>query len=79
MHLLGVLNDILDVSTMESGTLKLSVAPIHLRSVVHEVDGLMQVAARDKGLDAQLVYAAADLPEWVDGRRHAACARSCST
>ncbi|WP_066261237.1 ATP-binding protein [Hydrogenophaga flava] len=65
MHLLGVLNDILDVSTMESGTLKLTVAPIHLPSVVHEVDGLMQVAAREKGLELN-IYAAADLPDWVE-------------
>jgi hypothetical protein len=65
LHLLGVLNDILDVSTMESGTLKLSVAPIHLPGVVHEVDGLMQVAARDKGLELN-IYAAADLPPWVE-------------
>ncbi len=65
LHLLGVLNDILDVSTMESGTLKLSVAPIHLRSVVQEVDGLMQVAARDKGLTLNM-YTGADLPQWVE-------------
>ncbi len=64
LHLLGVLNAILDVSTMESGTLKLSVSPIHLPGVLHEVDGLMQVAARDKGLKLDM-YAAADLPEWV--------------
>ncbi|MFW5332639.1 ATP-binding protein [Hydrogenophaga sp. ZJX-1] len=64
LHLLGVLNDILDVSTLESGTLKLSVAPIHLPGVLHEVDGLMQVAARDKGLSLNM-YAAADLPGWV--------------
>lgn len=64
LHLLGVLNDILDVSTMESGTLKLSLAPTHLRTVVQEVDGLMQVAARDKGLSLD-IYPAADLPEWV--------------
>ena len=64
MHLLGVLNDILDVSTMESGTLKLSPAPTHLLDVVHDVERLMQVAARDKGLTL-LVSAASDLPEWV--------------
>ena len=64
LHLLGVLNDILDVSTMESGTLKLSVAPVNLRGVVQEVDGLMQVAASDKGLELNM-YAASDLPEWV--------------
>ena len=64
MHLLGVLNDILDVSTMESGTLKLSAAPVPLHSVVQEVDDLMQVAARDKGLELR-VEADNDLPEWV--------------
>jgi signal transduction histidine kinase/DNA-binding NarL/FixJ family response regulator len=64
MHLLGVLNDILDVSTMESGTLKLSVTPVPLHSVVQEVDDLMQVTARDKGLVLR-VEAANDLPEWV--------------
>ena len=64
MHLLGVLNDILDVSTMESGTLKLSITPVPLHHVVQEVDDLMQVAARDKGLKL-LVEAANDLPEWV--------------
>ncbi|MGI9218946.1 MAG: ATP-binding protein [Hydrogenophaga sp.] len=63
-HLLGVLNDILDVSTMESGTLKLSETPVHLRTVVQEVSDLMQVAARDKGLSLD-IYPAADLPEWV--------------
>ncbi|MEX1168343.1 MAG: ATP-binding protein [Hydrogenophaga sp.] len=64
LHLLGVLNDILDVSTMESGTMKLSVAPVNLPTVVQEVDGLMQVAARDKGLSLNM-YAAPDLPQWV--------------
>ncbi|OGB15716.1 MAG: hypothetical protein A2W72_23640 [Burkholderiales bacterium RIFCSPLOWO2_12_67_14] len=64
LHLLGVLNDILDVSTMESGTLKLSVVPVHLRSVVQEVDGLMQVAARERGLTLDM-RTGADLPEWV--------------
>ena len=63
-HLLGVLNDILDVSTMESGTLKLSETPVHLRTVIQEVSDLMQVAARDKGLSLD-IYPGADLPEWV--------------
>ena len=64
LHLLGVLNDILDVSTMESGTLKLSTALVHLPGVIQEVDGLMQLAARDKGLSLRM-GAAGDLPEWV--------------
>jgi two-component system, sensor histidine kinase len=64
LHLLGVLNDILDVSTLESGTLKLSPGPVHLPSLVQEVNSLMQVAARDKGLSLHM-HAADDLPVWI--------------
>jgi len=63
-HLLGVLNDILDVSTMESGTLRLAPEPVRLRSLVQEVEGLMRASARDKGL-MLAVEIEADLPEWV--------------
>ena len=63
-HLLGVLNDILDVSTMESGTLRLAPEPARLRSLVQEVEGLMRAGAREKGLTLD-VHTAPDLPEWV--------------
>ena len=63
-HLLGVLNDILDVSTMESGTLRLSVAPVELRHVAQDVEGLMRAAAREKGLDLA-VHVDRALPSWV--------------
>ncbi len=64
LHLLGVFNDILDVSTMDAGTLRLSPTPTHLRDLVREVEGLMQVPAQDKGLTLN-VYTAGNLPEWV--------------
>ena len=64
LHLLGVLNDILDVSTMESGTLRLAPEPVRLRSLVQEVEGLMRASAREKGLTLD-VETAPDLPEWV--------------
>ncbi|MDZ4100237.1 MAG: ATP-binding protein [Hydrogenophaga sp.] len=63
-HLLGVLNDILDVSTMESGTLRLAPEPVRLLTLVNEVEGLMRATAREKGLLLQ-VDTAPDLPEWV--------------
>ncbi|MDZ4282469.1 MAG: ATP-binding protein [Hydrogenophaga sp.] len=63
-HLLGVLNDILDVSTMESGTLRLAPEPVRLRPLVQEVEGLMRASAREKGLTLA-VEVEADLPEWV--------------
>ncbi len=63
-HLLGVLNDILDVSTMESGTLRLAPEPARLRSLVNEVEGLMRASAREKGLTLD-IHTTPDLPEWV--------------
>ena len=63
-HLLGVLNDILDVSTMESGTLRLSVAPMRLREVAQDVEGLMRAPAREKGISLD-VSVDESLPDWV--------------
>jgi two-component system, sensor histidine kinase len=63
-HLLSVLNDILDVSTIESGTLKLAPAPMPLAGVVRDVEALMRPSAKAKGLDLR-VELAAGLPEWV--------------
>ncbi|MDP1687479.1 ATP-binding protein [Hydrogenophaga sp.] len=63
-HLLGVLNDILDVSTMESGTLSLAPEPVRLRTLTQEVENLMRATARDKDLTL-VVDIDPDLPEWV--------------
>lgn len=64
-HLLGILNDILDVSTMESGTLRLALTPVRLAEVVNEVHALMRVPAGDKGLNLALRLEPG-LPEWVN-------------
>ena len=63
-HLLGVLNDILDISTIETGSLKLVVAPTPLRMLIEQVDALMQGAAQAKGLELK-VDVDPDLPPWV--------------
>ncbi|MEO5341543.1 MAG: ATP-binding protein [Magnetococcus sp. MYC-9] len=48
--LLGVINDVLDFSRIESGRFTLSEHPFSPRQVVEETAGLMQVAAEEKGL-----------------------------
>ncbi len=63
-HLLGVVNDILDVSTIESGTLTLSPAPVNLAAMAHEVTNLLKPLARDKGLQMSC-HCAGGLPAWV--------------
>jgi signal transduction histidine kinase len=65
-HLLQVLNDILDVSTLESGTFKLQTAPLHLPSIVKAVEGLMRFAAQQKNLSLSL-HIDPQAPTWVMG------------
>jgi signal transduction histidine kinase len=65
-HLLRVLNDILDVSTMESGHFKLNTAPVHLPSIVKEVDNLMRFPAQQKGISLTLRIDPL-APTWVMG------------
>ena len=65
-HLLRVLNDILDVSTMESGNFKLNTAPVHLPSIAKEVDNLMRFPAQQKGITLHLRIDER-APAWVMG------------
>jgi two-component system, sensor histidine kinase len=64
-HLLGILNDILDISTIESGTMKLRLAPVHLGHLIAEIEALMQVAARDKNIELK-VQQDVQLPAWIE-------------
>ena len=57
-HLLAILNDVLDISKMESGRLALVVGPTDLRQMVTEAQALMAPQARDKGLQFDVELAA---------------------
>jgi signal transduction histidine kinase/DNA-binding response OmpR family regulator len=48
--LLGILNDILDVSKVEAGKLELEVAPFVLRAFLDETMGILRGKAEDRGL-----------------------------
>ncbi len=63
-HLLTLLNDILDVSAMEAGKLKLKPAPLELRGLLSSTEALMQSSARHKGLTLSVTQDPA-LPKWV--------------
>jgi two-component system, sensor histidine kinase len=64
-HLLKVLNDIIDISTIETGALKLRTAPVNLRALVYEVEGMLAASAHEKKIDLQ-VRVSAHLPEWIE-------------
>jgi CheY-like chemotaxis protein len=61
-HLLTLLNDILDLSALESGKMTLKPAAMQLTRVLAEVRALMQPLAASKGLEFQLRAPDASLP-----------------
>jgi two-component system, sensor histidine kinase len=64
-HLLSLLNDVLDLSTLENGQLRLVTEVIDLRRHVADVERLMAVQARSKGL-VLTVDVAASVPDHVE-------------
>jgi hypothetical protein len=63
-HLLTILNDILDISQLESGKLQVAPQTVDLLQLVHQVDALMSAQAVAKGLMLR-VDVAPDVPRWV--------------
>jgi signal transduction histidine kinase/CheY-like chemotaxis protein len=63
-HLLAILNDILDISKLESGNLQVVPESVDLARLVRDVEALMRVQAQSKGL-AMHVTMDADVPRWV--------------
>ncbi|HKX42209.1 MAG TPA: ATP-binding protein [Burkholderiaceae bacterium] len=64
-HLLGLLNDVLDASTLEGGHLRLFPQPTSLVRLLDEVESAMSGPALDKGLELK-VTRAADVPDTVE-------------
>jgi len=69
-HLLSLVDDILDISKLESGRLEVMPEPVALYQLLQDVTRLMQGPAADKGLALHTTLDAA-LPLWVmaDGKR----------
>ena len=63
-HLLTLLNDILDVSALEAGKMRISPAPSNLPALLMNVDALMRPVAQEKKL-AFVMTLPEDLPPWV--------------
>jgi signal transduction histidine kinase len=61
-HLLGLINDVLDLSKIEAGQLTLSLDDYSMKDVVHSVHGAVEPLAADKRL-AFKVEIAPDLPK----------------
>lgn len=51
IHLLDVINDLLDIAKIEAGTLSVDLQPLDLRNTLHEVIDLQTVPIQQKGLE----------------------------
>jgi signal transduction histidine kinase/AmiR/NasT family two-component response regulator/HPt (histidine-containing phosphotransfer) domain-containing protein len=63
-HLLTILNDILDISQLESGKLQVVPQTVDLLQLLNQVDALMHAQALAKGLLLRIDLAP-DVPRWV--------------
>ncbi len=63
-HLLTILNDILDISKLESGQLRVVCETVDLPQLVGQVESLMRALAHSRGLELA-VNVASDVPRWV--------------
>jgi two-component system cell cycle sensor histidine kinase PleC len=68
VHLLGLINEILDLSRIEAGRYELNEETVMLANVVAECTHLLQIRAQGRGLTLHEVYEA-DMPRlWADER-----------
>ncbi len=65
-HLLGIINDILDLSKVEAGKLDLEISEFSLEQVLEKVANLIEDKATGKGLEL-LVDIARDVPDVLKG------------
>jgi len=64
-HLLGLINDILDLSKIESGRMDLRTHTFDLYNMMHELGKMFEVRARQKGLGL-IVESAPDAPRYIN-------------
>ncbi|MBN2886398.1 MAG: response regulator [Chromatiaceae bacterium] len=65
-NLLGLINDLLDLSKIEAGKLSLDCQDFDLRLLIEEVTELLALRAQDKGLELSHRLAA-EVPRWLRG------------
>ncbi len=64
-HLMSILDDLLDLSKVDAGRMRLECIDFDLPALLAEVGALVEEQAREKGLELQV--AASDVPRWVRG------------
>jgi two-component system, cell cycle sensor histidine kinase PleC len=68
-HLLGMINDLLDISTIDVGMLKVHMENVDLDEVVHGVASLMRIHAENANVELKVDHQAARVILQADERR----------
>jgi signal transduction histidine kinase len=71
-HLKGIINDILDLGKIEAGQLEIEEAPFRLRDVYSTLEGTIEAAISEKGLDFSL-WVSPEMPEVLIGDEGRIC------
>lgn len=64
-HLLSIINDILDISTIEAGSLQLELVDFHFSTIIDSISSIIDNLAHDKGLQIDIDLDA--VPNWLHG------------
>ncbi|MCU7551766.1 ATP-binding protein [Chitinophagaceae bacterium LB-8] len=65
-NLLAIINDILDLSKIEAGMLRIERAPFSLRGLVHSIDAMFRTKADEKGIQF-FTHVDESLPDRLEG------------
>jgi signal transduction histidine kinase len=68
LHLLSIINDVLDMSKIEAGKLELSKEPLNIRHLIGEVIRLMRERAESRGIELVTKLADEEVEIWADER-----------
>jgi signal transduction histidine kinase/CheY-like chemotaxis protein len=69
-HLLKLINEVLDISRIESGNLRISQESVCLQEVINEVTSLLQPIARERKVS---IHAPSSLSHYISGDRQRFC------
>jgi signal transduction histidine kinase len=68
LHLLSIINDVLDMSKIEAGKLELSKEPLNIRHLIGEVVRMMRERADSRGIELVTKLAEGEVEIWADER-----------
>src|SRR5436309_1800418 len=68
LHLLSIINDVLDMSKIEAGKLELSKEPLNIQNVVGEVIHMMRDRAESRGIELVTRLLEEEVEIWADER-----------